>query len=107
MEEIIPGKKIKKNDTAQGCSIFSEKVQSPIWPGDWFALPKWVDFAETFHLGEAHLADPGQGEKLICNNCVETVKHHPPAYLGQSTPDFQIDIPSVTKGSFFQMTLCV
>ena len=48
-----------KNDIAQRCSIFSEKVQSPIWPGVWFALPKWADFAETFHLGEAHLPDPG------------------------------------------------
>ena len=48
-----------------------------------------------------------RGEKLICNNCFKTVKHFPPANLGQSTPDFQIYIPSVTKGSFFQLTLCV
>ena len=106
MEEIIPGTKIQKMTKLKDVLNFPRKYKV-IWPRDWFALPKWVDFAETFHLGEAHLADPGQGEKLICNNCVETVKHHPPAYLGQSTPDFQIDIPSVTKGSFFQMTLCV
>ena len=76
-----------------------------------FGLPPGLHFQsgltllKLFTLGR--LICPIKGEKLICNNCVKTVKHLPPANLGQSTPDFQIYIPSVTKGSFFQLTLCV
>ena len=107
VEEIISGTKTQKNDTAiKNIPYFLRKYKVRFGLASGLHFQSGLTLLKLFTLGR--LIWLIKGEKLICSNYVKTVKHLPPANLGQSTPDFQIDNPSVTKGSFFPIDpLCL
>ena len=105
MEEIITGTKIQKISQIKDVPYFLRKYKVRFGLATGLHFQSGLTLLKLFTLGR--LICLIKGENLICNNCVKTVKHLPPANLGQSTPDFQINIPSVTKGSFPIKSLCL